>query len=133
MQYMFLLYSDSLNQSLAPEEMARRMERHLSIMSDANARGVLRGCSPLQPVSTAVTVRPANGKLRVSDGPFAETKEALGGFYLIDCNNPDEAKYWAGRLAGTGCATAVEFRALLDMPEPMQQAARQAEPAVANA
>ena len=52
----------------------------------------------------------------MTDGPFIETKEALGGYYIIDCRNDEEAQYWAGRLAQTGCASTVEFRPLRAIP-----------------
>jgi hypothetical protein len=130
MEYMFLLYSDGSEAFAGRDDMQDKIDRHTAIMTDATARGVFRAASPLRPVSTAVTVRAADGKVSVTDGPFVEAKEALGGFYLIDCKDDEDARYWASRLAETGCAMAVEFRALAWMPEVMQRAAR-GEPAAA--
>ena len=104
-------------------EVEESVERHCSIMNDATARGAFRGASPLRPVSTAFSARPDRGSVTITDGPFMETKEALGGYYLIDCQDAEEAKYWAARLAQTGCATSVEARPLASMAEAMQRAA----------
>jgi hypothetical protein len=123
MDYMFLLYTDDAKMTgRAPEERERSMAVHYGIISDAKARGVFKGASPLQPAATALTVRPADGKVTITDGPFAETKEVLGGYYLIDCKDTEEAQYWATRLSGTGCVSAVEFRALASVAEPMLRA-----------
>ena len=65
-------------------------------------KGVLRGAEPLAPTSTATTVRIQNGKALVTDGPFAETKEQLAGYYVIDCENLDEAIEWAAKIP-TSC------------------------------
>jgi hypothetical protein len=130
MEYMFLLYSDGTEAFEGRDDRQHSIDRHTAIMKDATARGVFRSASPLRPIATAVTVRSAEGKVSVTDGPFVETKEVLGGFYIIDCKDDDDAKYWASRLAETGCATAVEFRALAWMPEAMQRASRE-EPAAA--
>jgi hypothetical protein len=126
MEYIFLIYADPQERrELTKQELEQRTALHCGIMSDANARGIFRGASPLRPASTAITVRPtAEGGVTTTDGPFAETKEVVGGYYVLDCASDDEAKYWATRLAQTACATAVETRALAPMSEPMQRAAR---------
>jgi hypothetical protein len=77
---------------------------------------VLFGSEALHPSYSSTTVRFRNGKFSTTDGPFAETKEALGGFYLIECRDAKEATYWGGRLAQTGCATGVEIRPLAQIP-----------------
>jgi hypothetical protein len=117
MDYMFLLYSDEQGAAHAtPEQRAASMTRQWAIIDDATARGVLKGVSPLEPSSASITVRGNRNGPVFSDGPFAETKEALGGFYLIDCKNLDDAKYWAGRMSETGCGSVVEIRALRAIP-----------------
>jgi hypothetical protein len=68
------------------------------------------------PSFTAVTVRARQDGPQVTDGPFLETKEALGGYYLIDCRDDQEALYWAKRLATGTCGSSVEFRALRAIP-----------------
>jgi hypothetical protein len=60
---------------------------------------------------------PRQGKIGITDGPFAETKEALGGYYIIDCADLEDARYWAGRLAQTGCGASIEFRPLCAIPQ----------------
>jgi hypothetical protein len=122
MDYMFLMYAEKSMAESTPEQLERQMAVHSGIIQDARSRGVFKGASPLRPPATALTVRPSEGKVTITDGPFAETKEALGGYYLIDCKDSDEAQYWATRLAGTGCVSAVEFRALAALPESMQRA-----------
>lgn len=81
------------------------------------AAAVIRGGNALQPTHTATTVRVKGGKggdVVTSDGPFAETKEVLGGFYLLECADLDEALSWAARIPGarTGC---VEVRPVMEM------------------
>ena len=132
MEYMFLIYTDAHeHRELTKAELEQRTALHCAVMTDANARGIFRAASPLRPASTAVTVRPAPGGVTTIDGPFAETKEVVGGYYILDCADAEEAKYWASRLAQTACATAVEIRAVAVMPEALQRAAR-GEPAVAS-
>jgi hypothetical protein len=118
MDTIFLLYTDEVKRAMQTEEdRAEAMANHWGIMDDAKAQGKFKGASPLQGAKTAVTVRGAGGgTLTTIDGPFAETKEVLGGYYIIDCNDADEAKYWAGRLALTGCIGAVEIRPLAAIP-----------------
>jgi hypothetical protein len=73
--------------------------------------GVLRGGAELQPVTTATSVRFATGRPRTMDGPFAETKEQLGGYYLIEVDNLDQAIHWAEKMPGMTEGT-VEIRPL---------------------
>ncbi|MDE3178654.1 MAG: YciI family protein, partial [Acidobacteriota bacterium] len=79
-------------------------------------RGVFRGAEPLQPVSMATSVRTSAGKVIVTDGPFAETKEQLGGYYILDCKDLDEALEWAAKIPicgeGGGC---VEVRPIIEV------------------
>lgn len=65
---------------------------------EATAAGVMIGGNALQPVSTATSVRVRDGKQMLTDGPFAETKEQLGGYYLLDCKDLDEAVNWAAKI-----------------------------------
>lgn len=130
MEYMFLLYADpNETRELTKQELEKRTAIHQSIISDTRAKGIFRGASPLRPASTGFIVRPEAGQVKISDGPFAETKEVVGGYYIIDCIDAEEAKYWASRLAQTTCATCVEGRALAVMSETLQRAAR-GEPAL---
>jgi hypothetical protein len=81
-------------------------------------QGVFRGAEPLQPTSAATTVRVQDGKLLMIDGPFAETKEQLAGYYILDCKDLDEAIAWAGQipiLRGGGGA-CIEIRPIRKLP-----------------
>jgi len=102
MRYMMLVYSNEESDGLAPEEAERIYAGHWKVMDEAERKGVLEGAEPLAPTSTATTVRMQNGKTLVTDGPFAETKEQLGGYYIIDCKNLDEAIEWAAKIP-TAC------------------------------
>ncbi len=118
MRYMMLIYSQETNADRTPEEKQQIMDAHWAVISDATRRGVLQGCEPLGPTTTATTVRIQNGKSAVTDGPFAETKEHLAGYYIIDCKDLDEALEWAARIptsccGGKGC---IEVRPMPGLP-----------------
>jgi len=74
-------------------------------MDETARKGILRGAEPLHPTSSATTVRVQNGKVLTTDGPFAETKEQLAGYYILDCQDLDEAIEWASKIP-TGCGGA---------------------------
>jgi len=108
MRYMMLVYSTEGPDGMPPEEAERIRAGHAKVMGDATRKGVLIGAEPLAPTSTATTVRHENGKMLVTDGPFAETKEHLAGYYIIECENLDEAIEWAAKIptacyGGGGC------------------------------
>lgn len=129
MRYMMLVYSNEGPDGLAPEEAERIRAGHRTVMEEATRRGVLIGAEPLAPTSTATTVRMQGGKVFVTDGPFAETKEHLAGYYIIECENLDEAIEWAAKIptacyGGTGC---IEVR-----PMRWQAAAAKPEAALAD-
>jgi hypothetical protein len=115
MQFLFLLYHDE-STTMTPEQSEQARTRQWAILDESTRRGVLRGASPLQPSHASMSIRAQGGVVVATDGPFAETKESLGGFYLIECRDAQEAKYWGGLLAQTGCATAVEIRPLAAIP-----------------
>ncbi|HLK63814.1 MAG TPA: YciI family protein [Bryobacteraceae bacterium] len=113
MRYMMLIYSKE-----QPDPSARNYSGHGKVMEEARSKGVFIAAEPLAPTSTATTVRVAGGKALVSDGPFAETKEQLAGYYILDCKNLDEAIEWAAKIptackGGEGC---VEIRPLPGLP-----------------
>ena len=98
MRYMLLVYSTELPEGQSAEEEAATRAGHIKVMGEASAKGVLIGAEPLAPTTTATTVRVQNGKAMVIDGPFAETKEQLAGYYVIECRNLDEAIDWAAKI-----------------------------------
>jgi hypothetical protein len=132
MRYMLLIYSsERVDTQMDPAEAQAVMMGHKAVMEGTMQAGILRGGEPLHPTSTATTVRQQNGKPITIDGPFAETKEQLGGYYILDCKDLDEAILWAGKIptackGGSGC---VEIRPIMDIPK-LEEAVREA---VANA
>ncbi|HEX3743896.1 MAG TPA: YciI family protein [Bryobacteraceae bacterium] len=98
MRYMMLVYSTEGPDGLPPEEDARIRSGHRMVMEEAAGKGVLMGAGPLASTSTATTVRLQNGQPIVLDGPFAETKEQLAGYYILECENLDEAIEWAAKI-----------------------------------
>ena len=111
MEYMFLIYSNEEETAqLTPEQNREIMARHVAIRSDATARGVLRGAQRLESTSKAGTARNNGHHVLYTDGPFAETKEIMSGYYLIDCRDANEAREWAGRIAQTRKGLSVEYR-----------------------
>jgi len=119
MRYMFLIYSKETPEGVDPGDAVRQAaQQHHVVMAEARTRGVLLAADPLKATSTATTVRKANGKTFTMDGPFAETKEQLAGYYILDCQDLDEAIEWAKKIptachGGEGC---VEIRPIQDMP-----------------
>jgi hypothetical protein len=106
MRYMMLVYTKETASSR--EKMNEAAEMHHAVMEETSRRGILLGADPLQSVATATTVRVHDGKVLITDGPFAETKEQLAGYYILDCKDLDEAIQWASRIptdcgGGTGC------------------------------
>ena len=115
MKFMLLHYADETTEMSAEE---RREDQALltSWLEDTIARGVNLQASNLQPSRTAATVRARDGDLLVTDGPFAETKEQLAGYYILDCGNLDEAIEWAKKIptacrGGEGCIEIRPFPA----------------------
>jgi hypothetical protein len=101
MQYMILIYSDEKAQAgMSQEDMQQVMAAYGEYSAALAAAKVTLGGAALHPISTASTVRVRNGKTATTDGPFAETKEQFGGYYIIDVPNLDEAIKWAARCPG---------------------------------
>jgi len=92
MQYLCLIYSaDTAGPQPGTPEFGALMQGYQKFTDDVKASGKLVHADALQPVTTATTVTTENGKVEVTDGPFAETKETLGGYYLLDCESLDDA------------------------------------------
>jgi len=119
MRYMLLIYTreDAIARS-SQEEMQQVMDEHGAVMREARASRVLESAEPLANTSTATTVRMQNGTPMISDGPFAETKEQLAGYYILDCKDLDEAIAWAAKIptACGGLQGCVEIRPLQAVP-----------------
>ena len=119
MRYMFLVYSREKDFVEASAEDRDQIKAgHWAVMDESRQKGVFIAGEPLQPTATATTVRKENGKPLVVDGPFAETKEQLAGYYILDCENLDEAIAWAAKIptgckGGEGC---IEVRPIAEIP-----------------
>jgi hypothetical protein len=110
MQYMLLIYSDQTAMQAASEADAGRMMAAYSAYGEAMTKaGVMAGGNRLRPASAATTVRSPGGKTQVLDGPYAETKEQLGGYFIIDVPDLDAALSWAERCPGAAYG-AIEVR-----------------------
>ena len=119
MRYMFLIYSRERDFAEASAGDRERIKAgHWAVMDETKRRGVFEAGEPLHPTATATTIRNEKGKPLVLDGPFAETKEQLAGYYILDCSNLDEAIEWAKKIptacrGGEGC---IEIRPIADIP-----------------
>src|ERR1700727_307685 len=103
MQYLLTLYVNEAGwPKLTKAEQEQGMAAYMAYTEALTKAGVLKGVGRLQPSSTATTVRVANGKSNVLDGPFADSKEQLGGYYIIDVPDLDAAISWAARCPAVG-------------------------------
>jgi hypothetical protein len=117
MRYMFLIYSRELPPEQMPD-LAELKARHWAVMDETRRLGILEGAEPLRPTSTATTVRMQEGRPLILDGPFAETKEQLAGYYILNCKDLDEAIAWAQKIP-SGCKGVdgcIEIRPLPGVP-----------------
>jgi hypothetical protein len=111
MKYMLLMYADESKGPQTPEEQeAHKPETWYALMDEMKAAGVLVSQNGLSPVATATTVRVREGKTLITDGPFAETHEQLGGFFLLNCKDP-VGEAWLNR----GPAALVAGRVIFSM------------------
>jgi hypothetical protein len=111
---MLLIYADE--QAWTEPERQACYGESTDLAHDLKTSGHYISASPLQPVATATSIRVRSGKRSVTDGPFAETREQLGGFFLIEAENLDEAIAVAGRVPGARKGT-VEIRPVVELPD----------------
>ena len=117
MKFVCLIYDDEKMLDAMPKEDADAfMGEYFTFTDGIRASGQYRAGEALQPVSSATTVRIRNGKLTTSSGPFAETKEQLGGFYLIEANDMDDAIQVAAKIPSAKLGS-VEVRPIMDFGE----------------
>jgi len=118
MQYMLLIYGDEKWYATAsPEELQSTMSAYFAYTRALQEANVWLAGAPLEDTQSATTVRVTGGKTQTADGPFAETKEQLGGYYLIDVVNADEALTWAARCPGASRGS-IEVRPVMQIPAP---------------
>ncbi len=112
MKYVLLMYANEAEApNYTPEEFKAAAQVWNALSKEAKAAGVLLDSSGLSPVATATTVRVRDGKALITDGPFAETHEQLGGYFLLDCKDLDEALSWAAKIP-TAQYGSIEVRPL---------------------
>ena len=117
MKYLLMIYSDEASDARRPqEEQQREMDQYFAYTAETQNAGVFVAGEALHPTSTATTVRLRNGQLTTMDGPFAETKEQLGGFYLLECKNLDEAIQWAAKIPHAALGS-IEIRPVIDFSQ----------------
>ncbi len=118
MRYMLLIYGNEKAREAVPaEELQHSMDQAQTVMVEANRCGIFEGADALLPTGTATSLRKQDGKVLITDGPFAETKEQLGGYIILDCRDLDEALEWAGKFpAACGGIGSIEVRPIREIP-----------------
>ncbi|MES2392017.1 MAG: YciI family protein [Acidobacteriota bacterium] len=117
MQYLCLIYANQSELKDKPAEWWEQLHKaYYANVGELKAKGKYVGGNPLQPVSTASTVRVRDGQRTVTDGPFAETKEQLGGYYLIDATDLDDAIAIAATIPGAKVGS-IEVRPIAPIPD----------------
>ena len=117
MQYLLLIYTNEAAYGALPQaELAQTMAEYGTFTQGIVQSGNFKGGERLRPVSTATTVRVRNGKTVTTDGPFAETREQLGGYYMVEAKNLDEATAIAAKIPGARYGS-VEVRPIWPMGE----------------
>ncbi len=114
MKYMLLMYADeSETAKFTPEESQALYQTWQTLLKEAQEAGVLESSTGLSPITNATTVRVRNSQTLITDGPFAETHEQLGGFFVLECKDLDEAIRWAAKIPHAQYGS-VEIRPLWD-------------------
>ena len=113
MKYLLLIYMDELH-AMDENERADCYTESAQLAQELHANGQYLGCNPLHPTATATSIRVRDGSPLVTDGPFAETREQLGGYFLIEAKDLDQAIDIAARLPGARHGT-VEVRPVMEM------------------
>ena len=115
MRYLLMIYSDEIADSqLTQEQGEGQMAAYFAFQETMGARGVLEGGARLRPTADATTVKVRDDEVLTTDGPFAETKEQLAGYYLVDCKDLDEATEVASKIPGARYGS-IEVRPIWEM------------------
>ena len=115
MRYLLLIYAAEPTEAMPQDEMLAEVDEYNAFPQWTIERGLFKAGEALHPTSAATTVQVRDGRTITTDGPFAETKEALGGFYLIEAKDLDEAIEAAARIPGARRGS-IEVRPILDLP-----------------
>ena len=111
MEFIALIYDDPAGwERMTEAEQAEAMKGYIAVAEDARAAGVFVSGDPLAPTSAATSVRVRNGDPVVTDGPYAEVKESLGGYYLFSCDTIEDAIEWAAKIPAAWTGGAIEVR-----------------------
>jgi hypothetical protein len=117
MQYAMLIYADEATEPKpGTKEFDDYMASYFSLSDTVKKNGMFQAGSALQPVATATTVRVRDGRVATTDGPFAETKEQLGGLYVLECKDLDEALEYAAKIP-TANHGSIEVRPIMNFEE----------------
>ena len=130
MRYALLIYIAEPSEDAPEDAMPSEFGEYEAFSTYVRERGAFQAGDALQPTATATTVRVRDGKTLATDGPFAETKEALGGFYVVEAADLDEAIDYAARIPGAKHGS-IEIRPIFELP-PEVLGAQPAETAAAN-
>jgi hypothetical protein len=115
MRYALLICTaETAMQAVSPKEAQASLAEYMAWGDEMGKRGLLQGGERLRPTTDATTVQVRNGEVLTSDGPFAETKEQIGGFYLVDCKDLDEAIEVAAKIPGARSGS-IEVRPIWEM------------------
>ena len=114
MRYMLLIWeNEAISSARSDEERQAVFAEYVVFTNDIREKGVLLAGDPLLPSETASTVRVRDGKSMVTDGPFAETREQLGGYYIVECDTLEDACGYAARIPGARDG-AIEVRPIME-------------------
>jgi hypothetical protein len=117
MKYLLMIYCDeAADARKTASEQEREMGAYHAYTTEVRGTGAWKAGEALHPSTTATMVRVRDGKILTTDGPFAETKEQLGGFYLLDCKNLDEAIQWSSKIPHASQG-AIEIRPVVDFSQ----------------
>ena len=116
MKFICLICAETVMEQMAPADAEKHYQEYAEFTADIKRNGHFIGANRLTPADTAITVRVRNGKASTTDGPFAETKEQLGGYYVIEAKDMNEAIQVAAKIPGArfGC---VEVRSIAEDPQ----------------
>src|SRR5215203_3524441 len=116
MRYLALIYSDEqTNATMTADEQGANMQAWWAYSEELGKAGKTLGGEPLQPSTTATTVRQGSNGTIISDGPFAETKEQLGGYFIFNAENLDDAIAWASKMPHLPRGGSVEIRPIMEL------------------
>ena len=115
MKYLCMISAEQVMETMPPDEVEQHFQEYAEFTDDIRRSGHFLGANRLQPVTTATSVRVRNGRVQVTDGPFAETREQIGGYYVIEASDLNDAIGVAARIPGARYGT-VEIRPIADDP-----------------